>query len=625
MGDVTLTVWDQEVRGGQAAQIEQLNKEFQAKYPNITIKRVSRSFDDLKTTLRLALSGQRAARRRPGQQRPVRHGRVRQGRPARAPRPRMPRRTAGTSATPSRCASTRRTPRTARPSAPAASTACRRSARSSASTTTTPSSRRPACEPPKTWAEFEAALATAEGQGRGPARARQPRQVAGHPRVRHRAGPQHSSPTRSAPSAFGRKGGSWTTPENTKAAQTLVDWVDKGYFSQGLQRPGLRPGLAGVHQGHGRLPHRRHLAAGRPRQGHGRQRRRSCCRPAGGRRKPGRDRRHRPAVRDHRARASTRTPPRPTSTSSPARTPWRCWPRTATCPSPTRPSRRRPARSARTVFKAFGTAVEEDGLVPYLDYATPTMADTLGAALQDLLAKKATPEEFLDTRREGLQRVRVRRTGDDGATQERRDRPGEPRRIAYLYLLPAFLVYAAFLLYPLVRSVQISLYDWDGNTLGDVGRAGQLRRGRHRPGAAVLVRPRAGAGVLLRGAARWSSAWCSRRSSTGPGCAGWRSSARWSSCRRSSPWSSSPSRGGGSTPPTAASTTCCGAVGLDSLTRGWLGDYTLRAAGGGLHRHVVRDRAGHGAAPGRDGPDLRRALRGRPAGRRRARCASSSR
>ena len=49
------------------------------------------------------------------------------------------------------------------------------------------------------------------------------------------------------------------------------------------------------------------------------------------------------------------------------------------------------------VFKAFGTAVEQDALVPYLDYATPTMADTLGAALQDLLAKKATPEQFLDT------------------------------------------------------------------------------------------------------------------------------------------------------------------------------------------------------------------------------------
>jgi raffinose/stachyose/melibiose transport system substrate-binding protein len=55
LGDVTLLVWDQEVRGGQAAQMEQLNKAFQAKYPNIKLKRVSRSFDDLKTTLRLAL------------------------------------------------------------------------------------------------------------------------------------------------------------------------------------------------------------------------------------------------------------------------------------------------------------------------------------------------------------------------------------------------------------------------------------------------------------------------------------------------------------------------------------------------------------------------------------------
>ncbi|NUW42323.1 carbohydrate ABC transporter permease [Nonomuraea rhodomycinica] len=44
--------------------------------------------------------------------------------------------------------------------------------------------------------------------------------------------------------------------------------------------------------------------------------------------------------------------------------------------------------------------------------------------------------------------------------------PGEPGRVAYLYLLPAFVLYAAFLLYPIGRAVQISLYDWDGLTLG---------------------------------------------------------------------------------------------------------------------------------------------------------------
>jgi raffinose/stachyose/melibiose transport system substrate-binding protein len=56
MGDLTLTVWDQEVRGGQAAQIEALNAAFQEEYPNITLERVSRSFEDLQATLRLAIT-----------------------------------------------------------------------------------------------------------------------------------------------------------------------------------------------------------------------------------------------------------------------------------------------------------------------------------------------------------------------------------------------------------------------------------------------------------------------------------------------------------------------------------------------------------------------------------------
>lgn len=59
-GDVTLTIWDQEVRGGQAAQIRRLNAEFQEKYPNVTINRVAKSFEDLNTTLKLAVSGPRA-------------------------------------------------------------------------------------------------------------------------------------------------------------------------------------------------------------------------------------------------------------------------------------------------------------------------------------------------------------------------------------------------------------------------------------------------------------------------------------------------------------------------------------------------------------------------------------
>jgi raffinose/stachyose/melibiose transport system substrate-binding protein len=56
VGEITLTVWDQEVRGAQNEQIEQLNAAFEKKYPNVTIDRVSQAFDDLNTTLRLALT-----------------------------------------------------------------------------------------------------------------------------------------------------------------------------------------------------------------------------------------------------------------------------------------------------------------------------------------------------------------------------------------------------------------------------------------------------------------------------------------------------------------------------------------------------------------------------------------
>jgi raffinose/stachyose/melibiose transport system permease protein len=44
--------------------------------------------------------------------------------------------------------------------------------------------------------------------------------------------------------------------------------------------------------------------------------------------------------------------------------------------------------------------------------------------------------------------------------------PGEPRRVAYLYLLPAGSVYAGFVLLPLVHSLLLSFYRWDGITAG---------------------------------------------------------------------------------------------------------------------------------------------------------------
>ncbi|GGL12643.1 raffinose/stachyose/melibiose transport system substrate-binding protein [Curtobacterium luteum] len=56
-GKTTLTVWDQNTDTGINDAQQELNDEFEKAHPNITIKRVSRSFADLKTTLKLALSG----------------------------------------------------------------------------------------------------------------------------------------------------------------------------------------------------------------------------------------------------------------------------------------------------------------------------------------------------------------------------------------------------------------------------------------------------------------------------------------------------------------------------------------------------------------------------------------
>ena len=56
-GDVTLNVWDQNTDEGINEAQEALNDAFMEKYPNVTIEREVQSFADLKTTLRLALSG----------------------------------------------------------------------------------------------------------------------------------------------------------------------------------------------------------------------------------------------------------------------------------------------------------------------------------------------------------------------------------------------------------------------------------------------------------------------------------------------------------------------------------------------------------------------------------------
>lgn len=58
--------------------------------------------------------------------------------------------------------------------------------------------------------------------------------------------------------------------------------------------------------------------------------------------------------------------------------------------------------------------------------------------------------------------VRVRRRA---AERYRRRAPGQPRAVGYLYILPALALYAVFLLVPLGQTVWLSLLRWDGLTV----------------------------------------------------------------------------------------------------------------------------------------------------------------
>jgi raffinose/stachyose/melibiose transport system permease protein len=49
-------------------------------------------------------------------------------------------------------------------------------------------------------------------------------------------------------------------------------------------------------------------------------------------------------------------------------------------------------------------------------------------------------------------------------SQSNRGKPGQRTWIAYLYILPAFTIYAFFILRPIAETIRISFYDWDGLT-----------------------------------------------------------------------------------------------------------------------------------------------------------------
>jgi raffinose/stachyose/melibiose transport system substrate-binding protein len=392
LGNVTLTVWDQEVRGGQAAQMAALIKDFQATYPNIKINRVSRSFDDLTKTLRLALTGADApdvvqannTRSQMGEF--VKAGQV-----------------INLDSYAKAYGWDQRYPESVRS---VASYSPDGKTFGSGSLFGMPqvgevvgifyNSEKLAAlglQPPTTWSELEAALEAAKAKNEVPL-------VLGNldkwPAV-HVFG---TVQTRYVPAeeirklGFGQPGASWTTPENTQAAQKLVEWVDKGYFNKGFNGQGYDPAWQAFTKGEGVF-----LIAGTWLQA-------DLSKAMGADVKfmlP-------PMEEAGGTPHATGGTGLPFAITSKAENPdaaaayinfitspdaMKVLAENGNLPVVETGQQTAPDALGKDVFTAFDAVSKADGLVPYLDWATPTMGDTIGATLQNLLAKKSTPEEAM--------------------------------------------------------------------------------------------------------------------------------------------------------------------------------------------------------------------------------------
>src|SRR5450759_1436579 len=393
MGAVTLLVWDQEVRGGQAAQMSQLIKEVGAKYPNIKIKRVSRSFDDLNTTLRLALSGNE-----PPDVVEANNGRSAMGEFVKAGQL-LPlgsyEKAYGWDA---------RYPKSVRQYSsysPDGKTFGEGNLYGLPQVGETvgifynkKKMDAAGLQTPSTWAEFQSSLATLKSKGDVPL-------VLGNlqkwPAI-HVFGTVQGRTTPAATItslAFGRSGATWKSPENLKAAQTLVDWVDKGYFNKSVNGQDYDPAWQAFTKGTGV-----YLIAGTWLQA---DLQKAMGADVGFMLPPGAAAGEKPVATGGTGLpfAITTKSKHPDAAAAyinfiTSKDAMAVLAKTGNLPVADTSAQVVTGGLQKDVFTSFGTIVDKEGLVPYLDYATPTMPDTIGAALQDLLAKKATPEQFLD-------------------------------------------------------------------------------------------------------------------------------------------------------------------------------------------------------------------------------------
>jgi raffinose/stachyose/melibiose transport system substrate-binding protein len=395
-GPVTLTVWDQEVRGGQRRQIEQLNEAFQQKYPNVTIKRVAKSFTDLNTTLKLAVSGDKAPDVvQANQGRGVMGVLVKGG--------------------------------LLRPLdeyADAYGWADRYSPvlldlnRFSSDGETFGDgdlyglsqmgeivgmfyNRDKVPEPPATFADLEAQLAQAKSDGDVPISFGN---LDKWPGIHEYQAVQNvfAAPAEVRDFVFARDDASFTTPENEEAAKKLQEWAEKGYFTKDFNGVGYDPAWAQFGKGAGPF-----LIAGTWLL---RDLTDAMGDKLGFMLVPPADSGGKPQALGGESLPFAVTEKSENPDVGAAYIDFLTNPDAAdvlveTGNLPAMPAEAQPTGAAgQDIFEAWRTLADADGLVPYLDYATPTFYDTITSEVQQLMAGRRSPDEFTGALQEDFEK-----------------------------------------------------------------------------------------------------------------------------------------------------------------------------------------------------------------------------
>ena len=197
-------------------------------------------------------------------------------------------------------------------------------------------------------------------------------------------------------------------------------------------------------------------------------------------------------------------------------------------PDPGRRHALRPPRATpylTSVANGWQALVKSDGLTLFPDWASTNMLTVMGTEFQKMIAGRAVagghrqddPGRVDDVRQDAQVSEASPRLGRARGHDDRRARPGtprarggrqrrttgrapgEPRNIAYLYILPGLAAYLLFTFFPLLQTVRLSFYDWDGLTPKKWIGLGNYRELWHTPeirdGLPAFVR----ADPLLRG------------------------------------------------------------------------------------------------------------------------------